>query len=235
MGFCKSTMKDGIFILTLGGSDDGHNYLTAQSLTDLEAELKDIRTNRVRSTSRGLITTSTAQLFCDGEEYNQASAPVADELARRMARVVHELFNMPFPTVAAVTGDVRSALALALVLAHDDTATMRAARFEVKEARDGGVCMPPYAAALLRDKTAYPRVRSSMVLRSETMLGSDMLYWEAFECTIDDKEGGGVDLACSIITGSFGDVHDGRAYITTRKSFFPESWKAVSEFLGDHQ
>jgi enoyl-CoA hydratase/carnithine racemase len=230
MGFCESTVKDGIFILTLGGSDDGQNYLTVQSLMDLEEELKDIRTNRVRSTSKGLVTTSKGELFCNGGDYGET-----DELAHLMARVVHEIFNMPFPTVAAVTGDVRSSLALALVLAHDDTATMEKAKFEVKEVRDGRACMPPYVAALLRDKAAFPRMRSSMVLRSETMLGSDMTYWEVFERWIYEKEGGGVDIASGIITGSFGDVHDGRAYITTRKSFFPESWKAVSDFLGDDQ
>ncbi|XP_006663359.2 uncharacterized protein LOC102717387 [Oryza brachyantha] len=138
---------------------------------------------------------------------------------------------MPFPTAAAVAGDVRSSLALALVLAHDDMAVWKGAGFELPEVREGHPPAPPYLAALLRDKAPYPMMRSKLVLRSEAMDGATFGgYWYMTDSRCDSKD----DVtgeAMGIVATSIGKVRDGEAYIATRKSFFPESWKAVSEFL----
>ena len=74
-----------------------------------------------------------------------------------------------------------------------------------------------------------------MVLMSETMLASDMANQEVFQIWYDlqDKEEGILEKkARSIFTRCFGNVQNCCAFDTTSKSFFPESWKAVSEFLG---
>ncbi|XP_062225011.1 enoyl-CoA delta isomerase 1, peroxisomal-like [Phragmites australis] len=232
MGFCEFTVKDGIFVLTLDGGDGGHNYLTLQSMADLKQKFEEIR-RRARPWSKGLITTCSGGAFCHGVDYGALSQPTVDELSYRMAEVLRLLFEMPFPTAAAVTGDVKSSLALALVMAHDDTATLKEATIEMPEVRDGHDNLPPYVGALLRDKVPYPLASSSLLLCSEAMKGSRMKYWDIYDGICDDKEEV-MKEAIHIVEVRIGKIGDGRDYITTRKSFFPESWKAVSQFLGDH-
>ncbi|XP_062201259.1 enoyl-CoA delta isomerase 1, peroxisomal-like [Phragmites australis] len=232
MGFCEFTVKDGIFVLTLDSGDGGHNYLTLQSMADLKQKLEEIR-RKARPWNKGLITTCSGGAFCHGVDYGALSQPMVDELSHRMAEVLRLLFEMPFPTAAAVTGDVKSSMALALVMAHDDTATLKETMFEMPEVRDGLGNLPPYVGALLRDKVSFPLVRSSLLLCSEAMNGSKMAYWEFCEGIRDDNEAV-MKEAVHIVEVRIGKVRDGRDYITTRKSFFPESWRAVSQFLGDH-
>ncbi|KAL6658495.1 hypothetical protein ACP70R_004081 [Stipagrostis hirtigluma subsp. patula] len=225
MQFCKVDVEDDVFFLTLDSDDGGHNYLTLQFMEDLRQKLVEIR-GKVGVKSRGLVTVCAGGSFCEGVEYEQSSSSEVDELAHLMAEVVRLLFDMPFPTVAAVTGDVRTSLALALVLAHDYVAALKQASFEVPEVRDGRGDVPPYVTALLRDKAPYPLMMSKLVLQAEAMDGSTMKYWYAADTIDDPKEA--VDY--------INKVGDGEAYVTTRKSFFPESWKSVSEFLrDDHQ
>ncbi|EAY80587.1 hypothetical protein OsI_35768 [Oryza sativa Indica Group] len=243
MGFCQLSTKNGVFFLTLGGHGGGENYRTEQFIAELEQKLKEVR-GHARPSSKGLVTTFAAGeggSFCDDVDNGGTSAAATAELAAyRTAEAVRALFDMPFPTAAAVAGDVRSSLALALVLAHDDMAVWKEATFEAPEVRlrrdDGGggylpPAPPPYVAALLRDKAPYPMMRSKLVLRSEAMDGSTFGgYWYMTDSRCDGREEV-TGEAAGIVTTSIGKVRDGEAYVATRKSFFPESWKAVCEFL----
>uniref|UniRef100_A0A0E0MEM9 Uncharacterized protein n=1 Tax=Oryza punctata TaxID=4537 RepID=A0A0E0MEM9_ORYPU len=238
MGLCELSTKNGVFFLTLGGHGGGENYRTEQFIAELEQKLKEVR-GHARPSSKGLVTTFAAGeggSFCDGVDSGGTAAATAELAAYRTAEVVRALFDMPFPTAAAVAGDVRSSLALALVLAHDDMAIWKEATFETPEVRrdDGDLPpAPPYLAALLRDKAPYPMMRSKLVLRSEAMDGSTFGgYWYMTDSRCGSKEEV-TGEAMGIVTTSIGKVRDGEAYVATRKSFFPESWKAVSEFLGD--
>uniref|UniRef100_A0A0D3HKH2 Uncharacterized protein n=1 Tax=Oryza barthii TaxID=65489 RepID=A0A0D3HKH2_9ORYZ len=222
MGFCQLSTKNGVFFLTLGGHGGGENYRTERFIAELEQKLKEVR-GHARPSSKGLVTTFAAGeggSFCDDVDNGGTSAAATAELAAyRTAEAVRALFDMPFPTAAAVAGDVRSSLALALVLAHDDMAVWKEATFEAPEVR------------LRRDKAPYPMMRSKLVLRSEAMDGSTFGgYWYMTDSRCDGREEV-TGEAAGIVTTSIGKVRDGEAYVATRKSFFPESWKAVCEFL----
>uniref|UniRef100_A0A0D9XR60 EF-hand domain-containing protein n=1 Tax=Leersia perrieri TaxID=77586 RepID=A0A0D9XR60_9ORYZ len=234
MGLCELSLKDGMFFLTIAGDGDGdgENYLTTEEfIAELEQKLKEIR-GRCRPSSKGLVTIFAGSIRDGGGD----GAVDYDTAAYRTAEAVRALFDMPIPTAAAVAGDVRSSLALSLVLAHDDMCVRDEAVFEVPDVlRDGRRLSHTYLlAALLRDKASYsyPMTVSGMVLQSKAMKGSDLSYWEWTECVGDSRESV-TARATSIVGTSIGKVRDGKAYVATRKSFFPESWKAVSEFLGD--
>ncbi|EAY80612.1 hypothetical protein OsI_35791 [Oryza sativa Indica Group] len=232
MGFCTYKEKDDIFKLTLTGGNSGHNYLTEKSLKELKETLATIR-GKATPSSRGLVTICSGKSsFCDGIDYTSSPPPAVEELIRGMAEVVRELLGMPFPTVAAVGGDVRSSLALALVLAHDDVAVLKKVKIEAREVVEGRHdAVPPYLGALLRDKSSYPQMSSDLVLRSETMAGDRLKYWYLIERVCDDQwelKGHAINMIKEV----FGDERDGEAYVTTRKSLvFSECWKAVSELL----
>lgn len=230
MGVCDLTVKDNIFFLALHADDSGYNnYLTLPSMEDLMQKLQEI-CQRARLSSKGLVTIFRGGPFCNGVDYDEPSSPaVIPELVHCMAAVVRKLFEMPFPTAAAVTGDVNTSLALALVLAHDDIMMLSEARFEMPEVSEGHDNVVPFLGALLRDKAPYPEMRSSLVLRSQAMKGSDMSYWYVGSSYGDQEEV--VKTAIGVITSDIGKVRDGEAYVTTRKSFFPESWKAVTDFV----
>lgn len=217
MGFCEIKNDKDIFILTIDGSDGW----SQNAMDELKQALEDISCTAKRRT-KGLITTFSSDPFPIASSY------LDEELTQRMAEVVRQLFGMRFPTVAAVTGDIKTSLAMALFLAHDDASLLKTSKYEVADLRDGRNSLPSYLAALLRDKAPFPLMRSKLVLQSEAIVGSQLAGdWDLFETTAGEKDDV-MKNALSIVNRSVISTARGDGFSTTRKSLFPESWKSVS-------
>uniref|UniRef100_A0A0D9XR63 Uncharacterized protein n=1 Tax=Leersia perrieri TaxID=77586 RepID=A0A0D9XR63_9ORYZ len=223
MGFCTvSSPIEGIFVVTMANSD-GHQYLTDDAITDLIAAL-----TRVRDTPglRGLVTTSSHGSFCDGLDHDahaadQAAAPL---LASRVGEAVRLLLEMPAPTAAAVSGDATS-LGLAIALAHDSLVVWEDAAVGFPEARHGRR-LPAYAAALLRDKVAYARLRKLLMMRAQPCTGRELVgtWYSANSPASADRDMVAAE-ACELLEGiEFGDGH---SYAKVRQAMWPQSCAAV--------
>ncbi|KAF6992775.1 hypothetical protein CFC21_009738 [Triticum aestivum] len=171
MSFCRLEPRDnGVFVLTLASADE-HNYLTDEAITELAEELEKVRNS---PEVKGLVTTCEVGTFCAGLDYDHhaESEEQAENLAKRVAKVIRLLLELPVPTVAAVRGDARS-VGLALVLAHDHLFVWDQAVLGLPEAQRGRP-LPDYVPTLLRDKLSHARLRKLLMLNSQTCTGKEL-------------------------------------------------------------
>lgn len=166
---CSLEKSGDIFILTLTGDDE--HRLTPTLIESIRISLKQVRTDAKPGSV--LITTAQGKFFSNGFDLKYAaaagSASGSYDRLRGMSDsfkfVVADLFSLPMPTVAAVSGHAAAAGFL-LALSHDYVLMRKDKGFLYMSELNIGLNFADYFMAFLKSKIPSSRVRRDVLLQS---------------------------------------------------------------------
>ncbi|XP_026435246.1 enoyl-CoA delta isomerase 2, peroxisomal-like [Papaver somniferum] len=166
---CSLEKSGDIFILTLTGDDE--HRLTPTLIESIRISLKQVRTDAKPGSV--LITTAQGKFFSNGFDLKYAaaagSASGSYDRLRGMSDsfkfVVADLFSLPMPTVAAVSGHAAAAGFL-LALSHDYVLMRKDKGILYMSELNIGLNFADYFMAFLKSKIPSSRVRRDVLLQS---------------------------------------------------------------------
>lgn len=166
---CSLEKSGDIFILTLTGDDE--HRLTPTLIESIRISLKQVRKDAKPGSV--LITTAQGKFFSNGFDLKYAaaagSASGSYDRLRGMSDsfkfVVADLFSLPMPTVAAVSGHAAAAGFL-LALSHDYVLMRKDKGFLYMSELNIGLNFADYFMAFLKSKIPSSRVRRDVLLQS---------------------------------------------------------------------
>lgn len=166
---CSLEKSGDIFILTLTGDDE--HRLTPTLIESIRISLKQVRKDAKPGSV--LITTAQGKFFSNGFDLKYAaaagSASGSYDRLRGMSDsfkfVVADLFSLPMPTVAAVSGHAAAAGFL-LALSHDYVLMRKDKGILYMSELNIGLNFADYFMAFLKSKIPSSRVRRDVLLQS---------------------------------------------------------------------
>ncbi|RWR88710.1 enoyl-CoA delta isomerase 2, peroxisomal-like protein [Cinnamomum micranthum f. kanehirae] len=216
---CTLEQRGRVFVLTLTGADE--HRLNPTLLDSIQSALHRVRSSSTPSSA--LVTTAEGKFFSNGFDLSWAAD--SDDrkilLGTKLKQIVSDLFSLPMPTVAAVTGHA-SAAGFLLALSHDYVVMRKDRGFLYMSELDIGLMIPDYFMAVLREKIPAAGARREVVLRAGKLTAvraAEMgIVDKAYNSAAETVEGGvrlGEELA--------GRGWDGELYARTRKASYPEA------------
>ncbi|KAM3359283.1 hypothetical protein P3S68_022216 [Capsicum galapagoense] len=138
-----------IFILTLAG--DGEHRLNPSLIDSIRAVLDRIKAKA--TVGLALITTAQGKFFSNGIDLawtlsDPSHRPLMDS---KLKSLVFDLFNLPMPTIAAITGHT-SAGGFILALSHDYIIMRKDRGFLYMSEIDIGLKIPAWSVILVKVK-----------------------------------------------------------------------------------
>ncbi|CAN4124655.1 unnamed protein product [Withania somnifera] len=166
---CTLEKQGNLFILTLIGEDE---HRLNPSLID------SIRVALVRVTAEGtsgsaLITRAQGKFFSNGYDLDWASFDSSSRsvlMDSKLKSLVYDLFNLPMPTIAAVTGHA-SAAGFILAMSHDYVVMRKDRGFLYMSEIDIGLRIPGWFVALVKNKVKSPTAWREVVMRGTKLTG----------------------------------------------------------------
>lgn len=220
---CTLEKSGRVFVLTLTGG--GEHRLNPTLLDSIQSALRRVRSSSTPSSA--LVTTAEGKFFSNG--FDLAWAGESDDrknlMNSKLKQIVADLFSLPMPTIAAVTGHA-SAAGFVLALGHDYVVMRKDRGFLYMSEMDIGLMMPDYFMTVAREKIAAVGARREVVLRAAKVTavrGVEMgIVDEAYDGAAETVEAGvrlGEELA--------GRGWNGELYARTRTASFPEACRVL--------
>lgn len=168
---CTLEKQGNLFILTLTGDDE--HRLNPSLIDSIRSALRRITAESTMGSS-ALITTAQGKFFSNGYDLdwassNQSSLELMDS---KLKSLVFDLFNLPMPTIAAVTGHA-SAAGFILAMSHDYVLMRKDRGFLYMSEIDIGLKIPNWFVALVKNKVKSPVAWREVVMRG-TKLTADV-------------------------------------------------------------
>lgn len=226
---CSLEKRGNIFILTLTGPTD--HRLSPSVISSLRQNLALVRSEA--SSSNVLVTCADGNFFSNGFDvaYASAAATSPERAARLQSMVatfvplVADLYSLPMPTIAAVTGHAAAA-GFILALSHDYI-IMRGDRGVIYMSEmDMKLPFPPYFIEIMRTK-----IKDLGLLKDIVMKGRKVKAAEAFEKGVVDEVKGTreevISAALEMAEGFLKRKWDMKVYASIRMGVFEGICTAV--------
>ncbi|KAM3269333.1 enoyl-CoA delta isomerase 1, peroxisomal [Capsicum chacoense] len=167
---CTLQKQGNVFILTLTG--DGEHRLNPSLIDAIRAALDRVRAEA--AVGSALITTAQGKFFSNGYDLAWAgSDPARSQLMdSKLKSLVFNLFNLPMPTIAAITGHA-SAAGFILGMSHDYVLMRKDRGFLYMSEIDIGLKIPAWFVTLVKNKVKSPVAWRDVVMRG-TKLTADV-------------------------------------------------------------
>lgn len=225
---CTLQKRGNVFVLTLTG--DGEHRLSLALIDSIKAALSRVRSDATPGVA--LVTTAEGRFFSNGFDLNWATASGSGFMDRlqlmvdRFEQIVADLFSLPMPTIAAVSGHAAAA-GFMLAISHDYVLMRKDRGYLYMSELDIGLQFPDYFMALMRSKIAAPRARRNVELRAAKLTAARAVE-EGIIDAAHDGAGETVEAAMRLGEELAGRKWKGEVYAGIRKGAFPE----VCEVLG---
>ncbi|KAJ8570056.1 hypothetical protein K7X08_006633 [Anisodus acutangulus] len=159
---CTLEKQGNLFILTLTGDDE--HRLNSFLIDSIRAALK--RVSSEATTGFALITTAQGKFFSNGYDLTWASSDPSRLLLMdtKLRSLIYDLFNLPMPTIAAITGHA-SAAGFVLALSHDYVLMRKDRGFLYMSEIDIGLKIPAWFVTLVKNKVKSPTAWREVVMR----------------------------------------------------------------------
>ncbi|XP_059628164.1 enoyl-CoA delta isomerase 1, peroxisomal-like [Cornus florida] len=167
---CTLEKRGNLFILTLTGNDE--HRLNPTLIDAIRAALHRVRSES--TTPSALITTAHGKFFSNGYDlaWAKTSGGPTTTIAHRLRlmstkfrSLVNDLFSLPMPTIASVSGHA-SAAGYILALSHDYVLMRKDRGFLYMSEVDIGLNIPAWFVAVVSSKVGSGMARRDVVLRS---------------------------------------------------------------------
>ncbi|XP_015075763.1 enoyl-CoA delta isomerase 1, peroxisomal-like [Solanum pennellii] len=215
---CTLQKQGNLFILTLTGDDE--HRLNPSLIDSISSALERITAEATGSSV--LITTAQGKFFSNGYDLDLASSdPSSLELMdSKLKLLISEFFNLPMPTIAAVTGHA-SAAGFILAMSHDYILMRKDRGFLYMSEIDIGLKIPNWFVTLVKNKVKSPVAWRDVVMRG-TKLTADMAIEQGI---VDSAHHGSAETMKEAI--KLGEVlmarkWDGKVYAHNRKVVFSD-------------
>ncbi|MCD9645379.1 dodecenoyl-CoA isomerase [Datura stramonium] len=215
---CTLEKQGNLFILTLTGDDE--HRLNPSLIDSIKSALN--RVTAEATAGSALITTAQGKFFSNGYDLDWASSdpsrlPLMDS---KLKSLVFDLFNLPMPTIAAVTGHA-SAAGFILALSHDYVLMRKDRGFLYMSEIDIGLKLTVWNVAIVRSKVKSPAVSRDVVLRG-TKLTADVAIEQGI---VDSAHVGAADTVKAAV--KLGEElaarkWDGKVYAHSRRLVFSD-------------
>ncbi|MCD9645378.1 hypothetical protein HAX54_034234 [Datura stramonium] len=221
---CTLEKQGNLFILTLTGDDE--HRLSLSLIDSIRSALN--RVTAEATAGSALITTAQGKFFSNGADLvwiltDPSHLPLIESKIRSLTS---DLFNLPMPTIAAVTGHA-SAGGGVLAMSHDYILMRKDRGFLYINEINIGVRIPAWCAALVRSKVKSPAAWRDVLLRG-TKLTADV----AIELGIVDSAHVGaaetVKAAVKLGEELAARKWDGKVYARSRRVVFSDVLDALT-------
>ena len=167
---CTLEKLGNLFILTLTGDDE--HRLNLSLIDSIKSALDRVTAEATGSSA--LITTAQGKFFSNGVDLTWAlSDPSRYPLMNsKLKSLIFEFFNLPMPTIAAVTGHA-SAAGFVLAMSHDYILMRKDRGYLYMNEIDIGLKIPNWFVTLVKNKEKSPVAWREVVMRG-TKLTADM-------------------------------------------------------------
>lgn len=225
---CTLEKCGSVYVLTLAG--DGEHRLSPTLIDSIQAALRRVRSDPTPGSA--LVTTAEGRFFSNGFDLNWAQAAGSGFLERlqhmvdKFQQIVADLFSLPMPTIAAVSGHAAAA-GFMLAISHDYVLMRKDRGFLYMSELDIGLPFPDYFMGLMRSKIGAARARRDVVLRAAKFTAARAVE-EGIIDAAHDSAGETVEAAMRLGEELAGRKWKGEVYAGIRKASFPE----VCEVLG---
>ncbi|XP_059315975.1 enoyl-CoA delta isomerase 1, peroxisomal-like [Lycium ferocissimum] len=218
---CTLEKQGNLFILTLTGDDE--HRLNPSLIDSIRAALK--RVTAEATIGSALITTAQGKFFSNGYDLAWATDTVSDQtrltlMDSKLKSLIFDLFNMPMPTIVAITGHA-SAAGFILALSHDYVLMRKDRGFLYMSEIDIGLNIPAWFVTLVKNKVKSPAAWREVVMRG-TKLTADMAVEQGIVDTshvgVADTVKAAVKLGEKLVARKW----DGKVYAHTRRTVFAD-------------
>ncbi|KAI3977668.1 hypothetical protein MKX01_030891 [Papaver californicum] len=227
---CSLEKSGNVFILTLIGDDE--HRLSPTLIESIRIALKQVRTNAKPGSV--LITTAQGKFFSNGFDlkYAAAAGSATGSYDRLLGMsdsfkfVVADLFSLPMPTVAAVSGHAAAAGFL-LALSHDYVLMRKDKGVLYMSELNIGLNFADYFMAFMKSKIPSSRVRRDVLLQSMKIRADKAVEMGIIDFaydTVEETKEAALKLAVKLGSNKW----NGEVYADIRMNSFPE----ICELLG---
>lgn len=219
---CSLEKRGRLFVLTLTG--DSEHRLSPDVIDSIHEALLRVRAESVPGSA--LITTAEGKFFSNGFDLNWARAAGSGFMERlhlmvcKFEQIVIDLFSMPMPTIAAVSGHAAAA-GFMLAISHDYVLMRKDRGFLYMSELDIGLPFPEYFMTVMRSKIADTAALRDVVLRASRIPAAKAVEMGIIDSAHDSPE---ETVAAAVRLGEelAGRKWDGEVYAAIRKASFPE-------------
>ncbi|GJN15022.1 hypothetical protein PR202_gb01907 [Eleusine coracana subsp. coracana] len=223
---CTLEQRGRVFVLTLTGDDE--HRLSHALIASIRSSVASVAAAAASAgPGTALVTVGEGRFFSNGLDniWAGTSRERLQGLVDALSPLAADLFALPMPTIAAITGHA-AAGGFLLALCHDYR-IMRGDRGVLYMSEvDIGLPLPPYFVSVLRSK-----ITAANALRDVTLRGRKLKAAEAKEMGIVDAVCPGpaetaaeaIKLAEQLAARKW----DGNVYASIRMSIFPEACRSI--------
>ncbi|KAF8663304.1 hypothetical protein HU200_055916 [Digitaria exilis] len=220
---CTVERRGRVHLITITGADDHRLNPT---------RLAAIRSAVAASTGAGaLVIAGEGKYFSNGfdtEWVRTAPSHLHATMDGTFRALVADLFSLPMPTVAAVTGHAAAA-GCALALAHD-AVVMRGSRgFLYMSEVDAGIKIVDFFAELVREKVPDAVARRDQLLRGDKMTAAEAVRRGIVDAAVDGGVEDVVEAAVAEAERLAARGWDGEVVAEIRKALWPKVWSKVKD------
>ncbi|MCD9645380.1 hypothetical protein HAX54_034236 [Datura stramonium] len=215
---CTLEKQGNLFILTLTGEDE--HRITLSLIDSIRAALNRVTAEAM--TGSALITTAQGKFFSNGVDLvwtlsDPFNFPLMDSKLRSL---ISDLFNLPMPTIAAVTGHA-SAGGFILAMSHDYVLMRKDRGFLYMSEIDIGLEIPPWFVAMVRNKVKSPAAWREVIMRG-TKLTADMAIDQGIVDSVHVGAAETVKAAVKLGEELAARKWDGKVYAYSRRVVFSD-------------
>ncbi|KAK6788561.1 hypothetical protein RDI58_012359 [Solanum bulbocastanum] len=167
---CTLEKLGNLFILTITGDDD--HRLNPSLIDSIKSALDRVTAEATGSSA--LVTTAQGKFFSNGVDLAWALSDPSHYplIESKLKSLIFELFNLPMPTIAAVTGHASGA-GFILAMSHDYVVMRKDRGFLYMSEIDIGLKIPNWLVTLVKNKVKSPVDWRDVVMRG-AKLTADM-------------------------------------------------------------
>lgn len=215
---CTLEKLGNLFILTLTGDDE--HRLNLSLIDSIKSALDRVTAEATGSSA--LITTAQGKFFSNGYDLDLASSDLSslELMDSKLKSLISELFNLPMPTIAAVTGHA-SAAGFILAMSHDYILMRKDRGFLYMSEIDIGLKIPNWFVTLVKNKVKSPVAWREVDMRG-TKLTADMAIEQGI--VVSAHQGAAETMKEAIKLGEvlMARKWDGKVYAHNRKLVFSD-------------
>ncbi|GAB4850947.1 Enoyl-CoA delta isomerase 2, mitochondrial [Ancistrocladus abbreviatus] len=229
---CTVHKRGNVFVLTLAGEDE--HRLNPTLIDSIRSALSEVKSQSSSGTGiSALITVAQGRFFSNG--FDLAWAQSSGSKTGFMERLSHmvnyfkpllaDLFSLPMPTIAAVTGHAAAA-GFMLALGHDYVLMRKDKGVLYMSELDIGMTLPDYFAVMFREKVASAAARRDVLLRAAKIRAEEAVKMGIVDSVHDSGEEV-VEAAMRLGEQLAVKKWNGEVYGEIRKSLYPGMCKQL--------